>query len=148
MEDAQPPAPKPQPRSPPPRPPHGSNIGIDFGDDDEHPKPSLEFTRQEAFIVTTRLPGVQSGDIEIVAQRSKVRVVGKLTGSRIPFDGVIEVPAGYEVAGAKATYHGAQLQIVFPKRAALAAGPKRILSFWARLRRLFRRSALCGSGNG
>ncbi|MGA3141581.1 MAG: Hsp20/alpha crystallin family protein [Verrucomicrobiota bacterium] len=81
-------------------------------------KDLLDVSKQKAesgFIVTARLPELRSGDFEIKVEGRSLRIVGKLSSSQVPFESVIEVPPGYGVADAQATYFKGQLRIVVPK---------------------------------
>jgi HSP20 family molecular chaperone IbpA len=72
----------------------------------------------ENFVVTTRLPGLRHGDIEIKVEGRSLRIIGKQSSSKVPIESVIEIPSGYELARALATYLKGQLRIVVPKSAA------------------------------
>jgi HSP20 family molecular chaperone IbpA len=73
---------------------------------------------EHGFVVTVRLAGLQSRDIEVVALVSTLRILAKQSGH--PFVSTIEVPvpSDYAPARARATYFKGQLRIVVPKAAA------------------------------
>ena len=80
---------------------------------------------EEGFVVTIRLPGLQTGDINVVAEGSTLRIFGKQSGSPVPFGKTIEVavPGDYALAQAQATYLHDWLRIVVPKAAACPSSP-------------------------
>jgi HSP20 family molecular chaperone IbpA len=65
------------------------------------------------FVVTARLPELQSTDLEITAEGSTLRIVTKQGDSL-----TVEVPSDYALAKAQATYLNGRLRIVVPKAAA------------------------------
>jgi HSP20 family molecular chaperone IbpA len=66
----------------------------------------------QSFIVTAQLPELRRGDIEIKVEGKSLRIIGKQSSSQV------EIPPGYELARALATYLKGQLRIVVPKTAA------------------------------
>ena len=81
----------------------------------------IEVTRQETergFVLTAQLPGLRNRDMEIKPEGSGLRIVAKLPDSQVPFESLIEVPSGYTIAQALATYIRGELRIVIPKAAA------------------------------
>jgi HSP20 family molecular chaperone IbpA len=64
---------------------------------------------ERGFVVTARLPELQSTDITIIAEGSTLRIVTKQGGSL-----TVEVPGNY----ARATYLHGRLSILVPKAAA------------------------------
>jgi HSP20 family molecular chaperone IbpA len=72
----------------------------------------------QSFIVTTRLPELRRGDIEIKVEGRSLRIVGKQSSSQVPIESVIEIPSGYELTRVLATYLKGQLRVVVPKAAA------------------------------
>ena len=65
------------------------------------------------FVVTARLPELPNTDIKITAEGSTLRIDTPQGGSR-----TVEVPGGYALAKAQATFHHGRLHIVVPKAAA------------------------------
>jgi len=85
-------------------------------------KDLIDVIKQEAeggFTMTARLPELRSRDILITAtaEGRGLRIVGK-HGSEVRFQSVIEVPSGYRLAEAIATFIKGELRIVIPKEAA------------------------------
>jgi HSP20 family molecular chaperone IbpA len=72
----------------------------------------------QSFIVTAQLPELQSENILITVEGRSLRIVGKQSSSQVPIESVIEIPSGYELARALATYLKGQLRIVVPKAVA------------------------------
>jgi HSP20 family molecular chaperone IbpA len=73
---------------------------------------------ERGFVVTEQLPERQSIDIEIRVEGSILRITAKQFGSHAPFESTIEVPSGFVIAQASATYILDELRIVIPKAAA------------------------------
>ncbi len=73
---------------------------------------------ERGFVVTARLPKLQSEDIEITVEGSTLRIIAKQGGVHVLFESMIEVPSGYTVADARAIYSNGSLRIVVPKAAA------------------------------
>ena len=59
--------------------------------------------------------GLRRDGLEIILEESCLRVVGERTDSGGPFDSVIDVPAGFDAAKAKAFYLHGELRIVLPR---------------------------------
>jgi HSP20 family molecular chaperone IbpA len=73
---------------------------------------------ERGFVVTARLPELQSKNIEIIAEWRTLRIIAKQGGGHVPFESTIEVPSGYVIGQASATYILGELRIVIPKAAA------------------------------
>lgn len=67
------------------------------------------------FEVTVQLPGLRPGDIEIVVEGRKMRIVGNLSGTETSFESEFEVPPGYRLSFAKAIYIKDMLHISIPR---------------------------------
>jgi HSP20 family molecular chaperone IbpA len=81
----------------------------------------IDVTKQETergFVLTAQLPGLRNRDMEIKPEGSSLRIVAKLPDSQVPCESLIEVPSGYTIAQALATYIRGELRIVIPKAAA------------------------------
>ena len=59
---------------------------------------------ERGFVVIVKLPEIQSKDIQIVAEGRTLRIVAKPGGGYVPVESKIEVPFGYTIAQASATY--------------------------------------------
>lgn len=70
------------------------------------------------FLVTALLPELRSEDFSITVEERWLRIVGRLPGGKAPFETVVEVPHGYGLHEAQATYIGSKLRILVPKAAA------------------------------
>jgi HSP20 family molecular chaperone IbpA len=70
-----------------------------------------------AFVVTVRLPDLRNKDIDVTVEGNTLRIVTKQGGSHRPFESVVDVPADFALADARATYFQGLLRIVVPKRA-------------------------------
>jgi HSP20 family molecular chaperone IbpA len=76
----------------------------------------LEVVAQnDGLVITARLPNLRRDSIEINVEGRQVRIVRKLSGGQAPLKGLMEVPAGYELAKARATYIKDTLRIFIPK---------------------------------
>jgi HSP20 family molecular chaperone IbpA len=73
---------------------------------------------ERGFVVTVQLPEIQSKDIEIVVEGRTLRIIAKPGGGHIPVESKIEVPSGYTIDQASATYIKGELHIIIPKAAA------------------------------
>jgi hypothetical protein len=71
---------------------------------------------ERGFEVTVPLSVPKCSDIQIIADRSTLRVITRQCGSR-----AIEVPGAYPLAGARATYFNDRLHILVPKAGAKTA---------------------------
>ncbi len=65
---------------------------------------------ERGFEVTVPLSVPECSDIQIIADRSTLRIITRQCGSH-----PIEVPGAYPLAGARATYFHDQLHILVPK---------------------------------
>jgi HSP20 family molecular chaperone IbpA len=70
---------------------------------------------KDGFLITARLPGLRSKDVEITVEQNTIRIAGKKADSSAPFDGVIDVPVGYNISHARAVYLNGELRILIPK---------------------------------
>ncbi len=81
----------------------------------------IDVTKQETerrLVLTTQLPGLRQIDMEIKAEGSSLHIVAKLPDAQVPVESLIEVPSGYTIAQALATYIKGELRIIIPKTAA------------------------------
>jgi HSP20 family molecular chaperone IbpA len=75
----------------------------------------VEVATHDGLVITARLPNLRSDSIEIVIEGRQVRIVRKLSGSQAPHKCMMEVPDGYELSKAQATYIDDALRIFIPK---------------------------------
>ena len=71
---------------------------------------------ERGFEITVLLSVLKCSDIQIIADRSTLRIITRQCGSR-----TIEVPGAYPLAGARGMYVKGQLSIVVPKGGSHAA---------------------------
>jgi len=79
-------------------------------------------------IMKVDLSGIRSGDVEITIEGNKVRIRGKrldadaeharkLLIKKIPagpFEGIFEIPSGFDLSAAKSAYHNGVLRVTVP----------------------------------
>jgi HSP20 family molecular chaperone IbpA len=70
---------------------------------------------KDSLVATIKLPEKIIGDIAIMVDGQQVRIVPRSSTSQALFERVIEVPAGYNPAAAKAVYLNGILRILIPK---------------------------------
>src|SRR5258707_774479 len=63
------------------------------------------------FLITGHLAGLRSGDLEVIVEGRSLRISGKHSGTLQPFERVIDVPIGYDIAQANAGYLNGELRI-------------------------------------
>ncbi len=69
---------------------------------------------QKTMLISAKIPGLGSGDLEITVEGKTMRISGKLATSTAPFESVIEVPAEYDLVRACAAYFAGELRITVP----------------------------------
>ena len=67
------------------------------------------------FVLRVRLPDVPAAALIITVKGRSLRISG---GSKDSFESVFEIPVGYDIAQARATFVQGELRIVCPKAAA------------------------------
>lgn len=70
---------------------------------------------KEGFMVTTWLPGLRCENLNIAVKKNTIRIVARKAESPAPLEGVIEVPAGYNLVNVRAEYSKGELRIIVPK---------------------------------
>lgn len=70
----------------------------------------------KGFMIRATLPHKASHtDIEITVEGRNLHITGTRPGNDLPSESVIEVPAGYEMEGARAVYMAGSLRIFVPR---------------------------------
>jgi HSP20 family molecular chaperone IbpA len=67
------------------------------------------------FMIWVRLPEVRNKDIEFTVKGRRLTVVAKPSGGQVPFETMIDVPAGYSANEARAFYIKDRLLIAVPQ---------------------------------
>jgi len=69
---------------------------------------------EKGLLLTAKLPGLQSGQFEITVEGRSLRLVSSQRDGCGPFDSLIDLPPGFNLAQANAAYLKGQLRIVIP----------------------------------
>jgi len=71
---------------------------------------------EKGLLIQAQLPQLQTGAVVIAVEERKLRLAGKHSQSLVPFEGTVEVPEGFDLTRAEATYFSGELRIVIPKQ--------------------------------
>lgn len=77
--------------------------------------PSDIIKQDNGLMLIFKMPGLRSENIEIVVERSHLRIIRKFSGSQASPESTLEVPIGYDITRAHATYIKDTLRIFIPK---------------------------------
>jgi hypothetical protein len=77
--------------------------------------PSNIIKQANGLMILFRLHGLESESIQIIVEGRHLQVVRKLSGNLSSPEGFLEVPPGYDLAKARATYVKDTLRIFIPK---------------------------------
>jgi HSP20 family molecular chaperone IbpA len=94
------------------------------------PRTNIFISQSGQLVVEVDLGGMQSGDLELTADGARIKIKGHRRNSEVaaaktvlvneipagPFESVLEIPSGFDVAHASSAYLNGVLRIVFPKR--------------------------------
>jgi HSP20 family molecular chaperone IbpA len=70
---------------------------------------------EDLFVMRVRLPDVVAATLMITVEGRSIRISGRQTGSQDSFESVFEVPVGYDITHARASFFDHELRIVVPK---------------------------------
>jgi HSP20 family molecular chaperone IbpA len=69
---------------------------------------------EAGFTISVRLPGFRGHGVEVTAEKNALRFSVKTAPGNGPVESIIEVPDGFDLSGARASYFNGQLRVVVP----------------------------------
>jgi len=95
------------------------------------PTANVFISQSGQLIIQLDLSGMQSADLEVISDGDKLRITGHRRNSEVaaakailineiaagPFESVLELPSGFDMAQATCTYSGGVLRVIVPQKA-------------------------------